>query len=345
MENHQQELPQRTEALSGNFWKIHALGWLVYGITVTVAFAAMLPPDRSVWPLVRVKLIKIALGFLCSLALRPLYRRVWQRSNHAPVVALSALVGSSAVGLIWLTLYLTLNGKNPTDLPPGDIMDFIYIMFGWSCLYFLAKYWQKVQLERQRALIAEGLQQRAQLETLRYQLNPHFLFNALNSIRASIDEDPRRAKRLVTEFSDYLRYSLLTKDRPAIPLKEEIEAVQNYLAIEKIRFEDKLHVNVNVEQAAEDYPIPAFLVQPLVENSLKHGMSQSGLDLQLSARVSAGRLQLEVANTGHWATEIKNGIGLTNVRQRLAHLYGDRGQLNIREQNGWVRATIEIEPA
>jgi LytS/YehU family sensor histidine kinase len=170
------------------------------------------------------------------------------------------------------------------------------------------------------------------------------LFNALNSIRASIDEDKARAKRMVTEFSEFLRYSLTSSDAANIPLREELAAIRNYLAIEQIRFEDKLDVQFDIDAKAKDVRLPGFLIHPLVENAIKHGMNgDAPLRLRIAARVNNGTLHIEVANTGHWhASGNGMGIGLRNVEQRLQQLFPDRSRFAIAEAEGWVRATIEI---
>ena len=163
------------------------------------------------------------------------------------------------------------------------------------------KYWQQWQRERENSLQATILAEKAQLEMLRYQLNPHFLFNALNSIRASVDEDKQRAKQMITQLSEFLRHSLLSGETKEIPLREEFEAVQNYLAIEKIRFEEKLEVEFDVEEKAKDFKVPCFLLNPLVENAIKHGLQTSPkpLKIKVSAKTDDQKLLLEVANSGN----------------------------------------------
>jgi LytS/YehU family sensor histidine kinase len=180
---------------------------------------------------------------------------------------------------------------------------------------------------------------------LRYQLNPHFLFNALNSIRASVEEDKDRAVRMITQLSEFLRYSLLNESEKMVPLSEELEALRNYLAIEKIRFEDKLIVKFDTEKGAETVEVPCFLLNPLVENAIKHGMRSDGkaLEISIAADIREDKLVLEVANSGR----LKNGtngigIGLRNVRERLANLYGKEGVFMLEEEAGFVRARIEI---
>lgn len=191
---------------------------------------------------------------------------------------------------------------------------------------------------------------KAQLEVLRYQLNPHFLFNALNSIRASVDEDAARAKQMITQLSEFLRHSLLSVEKKEIPLQEEIEAVQNYLAIEKIRFEEKLEVEYAIEERAKDFKVPCFLLNPLVENAIKHGLKTSAkpLQIKISAEVADARLVIEVMNSGQLQNDFeRNGtkIGLRNVRERLAKLFGQNAKFELKQDGDFVRARIEISQA
>jgi len=189
----------------------------------------------------------------------------------------------------------------------------------------------------------------------RYQLNPHFLFNALNSIRALVDEDEGRAREMVTELSEFLRYSLHSKSFADVPLKDEIEAIRHYFSIQKKRYEDKLTVNYTIAPQAEDYPVLSFLIHPLVENAVKYGMQTSAMPLKitLQAEVTEGDLKLEICNTGEWvepAAEMESnsqgtGTGLENVRQRLDNAFPNRYDFKICEEEGMVciRLTIFAE--
>jgi len=186
------------------------------------------------------------------------------------------------------------------------------------------------------------------LQMLRYQLNPHFLFNALNSIRASVDEDAERAKRMITQLSEFLRYSLLHEGERLTTLREEVEAVRNYLAIEKIRFEEKLDVRFDIDPQAEEFRLPGFLLNPLVENAIKHGERRGGpLKISLAAHVNGGGLEVEVRNSGRLKSGAGdgNGIGLANVRERIERHFGPRGSFGIEQQNGDVIARIEVADA
>jgi LytS/YehU family sensor histidine kinase len=187
---------------------------------------------------------------------------------------------------------------------------------------------------------------------LRYQMNPHFLFNSLNSIRALISENKKNAKTMVTELSEFLRYSLLSESCTEAPLSHEIEAIRHYYAIEKIRFEDRLEITFDIAPMAEEYPIISFLIHPLVENAVKYGMRTSPMPLKIhvTARADDHRLSVNVCNTGKWiepgdysaSGNIGTGTGLENVRKRLFSSYPNRHTFGIEPESDCVSVKFEI---
>jgi hypothetical protein len=222
----------------------------------------------------------------------------------------------------------------------------------FSLLYFAVDHWLEAREQQQQARDALALATQAQLQMLRYQLNPHFLFNALNSIRAMIVREPERARQIVTELSEFLRYSLSGCGHEAT-IGEELQAIENYLAIQRIRFEEKLVVTVHADPALMDFVVPCFLIHPLVENAVKHGMETSEPPLRIELRVTAAgeTVIIGVANTGRLvpaeATAADGGCngtgtGLKNVRQRLALAFAGRHVFSLTEREGWVRAEIRL---
>jgi LytS/YehU family sensor histidine kinase len=201
---------------------------------------------------------------------------------------------------------------------------------------------------------------------LAYQLNPHFLFNALTSIRAMIDEDRGRARQMVTQLAAFLRHALVERPLQTTTLAAELEALRGYLAIEQIRFEERLAIETHVDPAAELCAIPAFLIHPLLENAIKHGARDAGdgpLRVRLDARVTGDMLRVEVWNTGSLVPGSSNGahrggelgfadpapngtsgagIGVRNVRERLVRLFPGRHRFALTDENGWVRALVEL---
>jgi two-component system, LytTR family, sensor kinase len=357
----QKAIPRLRSSLS-LFWLLQLTGWTAYGLMIYITFLPVLPAEGSPLRLLHVKSVRALIGFSLTLILHRIYKLCRARSLGFAQVALAVLLCSVVFGYVWVVcgnFYSWLINPAAFRLnevltrAPREALDYSYILLTWSALYFGIKYWQDSQSERERGLKAEALAHQARLDALRYQLNPHFLFNALNSLRATIDEDPARAKRMVTEFSEFLRYTLLVNDSTRTKLRDEIDAIRNYLAIEKLRFEDKLQVEFHVDPAAEDFLMPMFLIHPLVENAIKYGMQRDSqpLKIQLRARRQNGSLLIEVANTGRWVeTGGKaqhradgTGLGLENLRQRLSQLFPGRSSFRIIELDGWICAYIELE--
>ncbi|MGZ4090499.1 MAG: sensor histidine kinase, partial [Bacteroidia bacterium] len=185
----------------------------------------------------------------------------------------------------------------------------------------------------------------SELNNLKAQLNPHFMFNSMNSIRALIDEDPDRAKTAVTKLSNILRTTLLLNKNKLIPLREEINLVKEYLDLEHIRYEERLSYNFKVAEDVMDVMIPPFIIQAQVENAVKHGISKvpgNGM-ITIEAFTLLDVLKIKVSNTGKISSEKPlTGVGFINSIQRLELLYGTAGQIFISEVNNLVVVDINI---
>ena len=185
------------------------------------------------------------------------------------------------------------------------------------------------------------------MRALEAQLNPHFLFNCLNSVRALVIENPVQAQEMITRLANILRYTLHRNLNHTVTLATEMEMASDYLALESIRFEDRLRVRFAVEPDATTVLVPAMLLQTLVENALKHGIAPllAGGDLLIGARIEGERLVLEVENTGQLSDGKTDGtqFGLRNIRERLSILYGDNASLALNNRDGHhVAATVLI---
>lgn len=215
---------------------------------------------------------------------------------------------------------------------------------------------QRRSLERERrALLAEAHLAEARLAALQAQLNPHFLFNTLNTIAELVYENPPAAEATITSLSDLLRAALAAQQRREVPLREEIKLVERYGAIQQMRFTDRLEVRYEIDPAALDLAVPTLLLQPLVENAVIHGVAPGRTrgTVFVRARATADRLELSVADTGPGrgapaggeGAELRftEGVGLGNTRARLAALYGEQHRLTLgRAAEGGVSVTIEI---
>jgi LytS/YehU family sensor histidine kinase len=228
--------------------------------------------------------------------------------------------------------------------------DFL-VLIAWSAFYLLTNLWYEWQNEKEKAEKASLLAERSQLLMLRHQINPHFLFNTLSSLRALIRDNKEKAEEMLSKISDFLRYSLSSKKDIEVPFSEELAAVKNYIEIERVRYGENLNISYEIDPLSEDYPVLCFLIHPIIENAIKFGMDTSSMPLQVvvKSEVLDGKLSLQILNSGSWIHDISNsnrngtGNGLTIVQQRLKHFYPDDHKFIIRKEDGWVGVVIEIK--
>jgi LytS/YehU family sensor histidine kinase len=204
----------------------------------------------------------------------------------------------------------------------------------WQLIYFFFQYSnKKLDMERENDRLERTIQE-TEGKVLRAQMNPHFVFNALNSVRALITEDPQKAKKGINQLSKLLRSSLLTERKKTIPLSEELDTVADYLALEKIRYEDRLTWKIDVDPTCSKAQFPPMMLQTLVENAIKHGISHSvkGGTITIHAKLTDNRVHISVSNPGQMKKEALHaeGVGLENSKNRLNLLFGDTAQLSIR---------------
>ncbi len=217
---------------------------------------------------------------------------------------------------------------------------------------FVIKHTINYQVQKRNVLKARALANVAQLKLLRNQMNPHFLFNAHNSIRSMILIDKDRAWQMVTELSEFLRYTLLNFNKIEATLGDEISAVNNYLHIEKIRYRDSLEVSFQIDESAKECLVPAFFLQPLIENAIKYGMQTSSMPLRVSIAIHCHRkmLSIDVSNTGKLVHVSVNpsegdeahGTSIDNIRKRLEILFKDQHTFQLFEKNSWVHVKMKI---
>lgn len=330
------------------FWVLHLGGWLAWGLIVKYAFTrAMLediPPEYAVYVLVIT-----TIGMVLSFGLRMVYRYLWNRPVW--VQALGFLAGCGATGYLWLLARSSIYSRwfeSTKDMeawlekmgPAAELYQKVSyldtylssctIMVAWSALYFAIKYYQVFQEIQKSALRSAAMAHEAQLKMLRYQLNPHFLFNTLNAISTLVlEQQTELANRMVTKLSSFLRFSLDNDPMQKITLEQELAAIMLYLDIEKVRFEERLSLELDIADEARKALIPSLLLQPLVENAIKYGIARSeqGARLRIAARVFAGELLLELSDDGPGVELVDGqipdaaGVGLRNTRERLAELY------------------------
>lgn len=339
--------------LSNSPWKWQVIGWLLYFLLMFLTF---LPRDseESIAYIFWVKSLRTLVGFSLSCLLWLIYRKLIT-SPSMPKTVLIVIIATGLFGIVWTaleTLFFGLTLPNydlmgSLQYKPRVALTYMVTLLAWSAIYFGIEYWKQVQIEHQNVLHAKILAETAQLDMLRYQVNPHFLFNALNSIRASISPDNPVPKQMITQLSEFLRHSLMSKTSNQNTLSEELEAVENYLAIEKVRFEEALEVELHIDEDVKQILIPCFILNPLVENAIKHGFQTSPevLKIKVSAVLENNVLVIEVRNTGTLNIDKDKEtttIGLNNVQQRLEKQLANAGSFSLHEEQGEVVARIEI---
>ncbi len=208
------------------------------------------------------------------------------------------------------------------------------LFFIWNCIYFIYHYIAKSRKQQMDTLQLEALVKELELKTIKAHINPHFIFNALNGIRAMIDEDPGRARKAVTELSNILRSSLKAEKGETVSFMEELKIVKDYLALENMRFEDRLKIEYNVNEQTLDQQVPPMMLQTLVENAIKHGISKhmQGGVVKIISEIKDGHHKLAVQNTGYLnGSANKDGFGLSSTQNRLHLLYGDKAKFEIKQ--------------
>jgi two-component sensor histidine kinase len=283
-----------------------------------------------------------------------LRRRGWAAdglrwSRIVPSLVLLAAVQTASVTAAFHVMYPPGTIRGLAWLP-GALLFWFGVFLTWTVFYFTA-----LSLRRATHLEAETLRlqlhgREAELRALQAQVNPHFFFNSLNSVRALIFEDREAAAHMVDQLAGLMRHALQSSQHATVPLSAELDAVRAYLAIEQIRFEERLRVSFDIAPGVDHVRVPPMAVQTLVENAVKYGVETSadGGDIRITARRASpadgvAMLQIEVANTGA-LREPGNStcVGLRNARQRLQLACGEHASLALRQQAGWVFATIHL---
>jgi two-component system LytT family sensor kinase len=226
-----------------------------------------------------------------------------------------------------------------------SVINFTVIFCIWNIIYFGFHYFQNYKRSEIDSLRYLAASKETQLMSLKAQLNPHFIFNCMNSIRALIDEDPMKAKDSVTRLSTILRSTLLLNKRKEISVKEELELVSNFLDLEHIRYEDRLNYTIEADSEINDCLLPPFIIQSQVENAIKHGISSipgKGF-IRVEVFQEEERLRIVVSNTGKLSNkEPLTGVGFRNSIQRLDLLYGNQSNILIREEGDLVVVDIHL---
>jgi two-component system LytT family sensor kinase len=339
------------------YWISQVTGWSFFiGINIFIISSF----EEISWQRILVWIFLGFLGVIFTHLLRGIIRKNnWLNlplKNTIPrILASSIIAGVIIYALVFVASYAAGTFKqdeyNFAKLVGGIINISILILL-WNLIYFVIHYMENYKKKEIESLIWEAAVKDYELKTLKSQLNPHFMFNAMNSIRALIEEDPESAKVAITKLSNILRYSLQMERMERVPLEDEVETVKNYLDLERIRFEDRLKYKFDIDRSTQKIEIPPMMIQTLIENGIKHGIAKrtEGGEIQLTSKLlsnaSGQKLKIEIRNSGIFSEEqLKNssGFGVSNTKHRLNLLFGENANFTIQNENGnTVLAEVEI---
>ena len=334
------------------FWFLQIIGW--FGLSLISFLSLSLWYDQHGTGYIVHTLLQSALGVIVSWPLRLLFHFFW---NDLLIFRISsAVAGIIGCSLIWTILristFMSLTGEQDVWSDFGGwLFGSILIFLCWVAFYHFVKYYQLLQNKHQallemasdtqreqlKRLQAEAIAQEAQLKMLRYQLNPHFLFNTLNAISALVKvKESSKAHEMIVQLSKFLRYSLDNDPVHKVSLRQEIEAVTQYLNIERTRFGKRLRLEFNVPSECESIDVPSLILQPLVENAIKYAIApaEEGGKISILAAIEESFLIIKVIDTGSGSNLSLNpvksvGIGLKNTDERLRAFYADNYQLRL----------------
>ena len=335
-----------------NFWVFQITGWLffsVYAFFVTTIFVN----NSGILPTI-VLVIWLTTGFGLTLLLRVIFINDLFKKQvlflRIGIAVLLPLLLSLGWILEWNFLNATFSFKSRYaifDSLRNFVLDFVFAhgpLYSWTFFYFAIKSWYSFIDQKIRAEKTVSLLNYSNLQMLRYQLNPHFLFNSLNSIKALIRENPEMAETTVTSLSDFLRYTLQYNEKLMIPVSEELKIIEKYLSIEKIRYEERLDYSIESDKSIMNMNVPCLITQPLVENSIKHGLHKvpEGIKLIIKIFKKDNMSVIEVSNSGKLSPTWTKGIGLGNLIDRLENSYRQNVKFSLKEENNLVVARIII---
>ena len=328
------------------FWILQFVGW--FGLSLISFLSLTLWYNQQGAAYIAHTILQSALGILVSWPLRWVFHYFWYDSVVFRIYA--AIAGVIGCSLLWtilrMTTFMAMTGE--ADLWSdfgGWLFGSILIFVCWVAFYHGVKYYQLLQHEHETLLMvaaenkeqqlrrsrAETIAHEAQLKMLRYQLNPHFLFNTLNAISALVQvKKSSTANSMIVQLSDFLRYSLDNDPIKRVSLEQELDALKMYLNIEQTRFGDRLQLEFDIQPEANVVLVPSLILQPLIENAIKYAVApmEAGGKLTIAARLNAGFLEVDIADTGtgleNLAVEQNSvGVGLRNTIDRLHEFYGD----------------------
>jgi sensor histidine kinase YesM len=336
------------------YWTSQLLGWLLYYVIIGLNLASSNTLNQKAISL-------LLIMYIGSILITNLLRRFFIHKKYVDLkiqqIIPRAIIACILAGITLkfyqivvdrLIIHYNENPINYTDVVL-DMLGSSILIFLWVVFYFAYQFFNKSRQQEIKNLQWESLQNQIELNNLKSQLNPHFMFNSLNSIRALIDIDKKNAKESITKLSTLLRTSLLMGKKNVVSIEEEIDLVKNYLDLEKIRFEERLKVDIRIDNEANSVEIPPLMIQTLAENSIKHGISKlmEGGTISISAAIKDKTCLIEVKNPGvlTYEEDDQNSIGLKNTKDRLRLMFDKKAKFELNQEGEFVIARISIKPS
>jgi sensor histidine kinase YesM len=340
------------------YWRCQLIGWSI--ASLYWSFAGYTGPNFSIW----LAIIHFTSDVLIYIGITHIFRTIsryyrWHELQPGPlllrIIPATAILGIAFMLVTFLKIYLVRRAfEDDFSISMqtyfnaqwmGMLVTGVRLMAIWVLAYYLYHYAQReLRATRESARLAL-IAKDAQLDNLSSQLNPHFFFNSLNNIKALVLENPHAARRAIDLLSELLRTALYKRDEMLIPLKEEIALVNDYLELEKIRLEERLETNINIDQQLLQTPVPPLSIQTLVENAIKHGISRrrEGGKIGITITNENGFLKMNVLNTGQLGSTGRNGLGLNNLVERLDLQFNGKASFELTATvDDHVSATIKI---
>lgn len=329
------------------YWWCQICGWGVFGL-VSVFFAYTYGHEITGKMITRL-LISLALGIPITHLLRnSIIRNKWlvlPVEKIIPRLFLSLIVASLIYSFTSLSVFelLNLSEADPKKTVPFidrvvlRTFDSSLFLMVWILIYYVYHYFQKNKKQEVDTFRLQSLVKELELKTIKSHINPHFIFNSLNSIRALVDENPERARRAITELSNILRSSMQTEKMETVPLKQELSIVRDYLALEQMRFEERLKVDFDIDEDTLSQPIPPMMLQTLAENAIKHGISKqvNGGSVSISSDFVGDHHEIIIRNSGILNGRANHiGFGLQSTQDRLSLLFGSKASFEIKDIPG-----------
>ncbi|HVN92751.1 MAG TPA: histidine kinase [Terracidiphilus sp.] len=312
---------------------------MLYGLATAIAYI----PFRHMRESVDYQVAFVCFTFLASFILYACCHLLWRRSTPLAPALLLCVGFSYILGILCTVVSALASLHLAGDRSPlswslvfARAFEGTIVLIAWSALYFGIKHYGTIEEQRRKLLESEATARDAQLQALRYQLQPHFLFNTLNAISSLVvSKQPERATEMISRLAALLRNTLSVPDVHLVTFREEAAVTEEYLSIEQVRFGPRLAVSLSVSPEALEAQVPRFLLQPIVENAIRHGIArcQNGGEVSISASVIEGQLRITIENDCieglHEPSDDRGGLGLRNIRARLEKLYGGQGSIRV----------------